>query len=67
VRRDLAILALAVYAAIAVLTAGLIRLIRVEDFLSLNLVALIVVGASGWAAVWLARLHRQAGAAGEAQ
>lgn len=64
-RRDLAILALAVYAAIAVLTAGLIRLIRVDDFLSLNLVALVLVGASAWAALWLARLQRQTGA-GEA-
>lgn len=61
-RRDVAILALVVYAGIAVLTAGLVRLIAVESFLSLNLVALVLIAASGGAACWLARLQRQSGA-----
>lgn len=59
-RRDLPILALAVYGGIAVLTGGVVKALRVESFLSLNLVGLFVIAASASAGVWLARLHRQA-------
>lgn len=66
-RRDLPILALAVYGGIAVLAAGLVKLLRVESFLSLNLVGLFIIAASAGAGVWLAGLPRQSGAGGEAQ
>lgn len=67
VRRDLPILALAVYGGIAVLAAGVVKVLRVENFLSLNLVGLFIIGASAAAGVWLAGLHRQSGADGGAQ
>jgi uncharacterized membrane protein len=66
-RRDLPILALAVYGGIAVLAAGVVKLLRVESFLSLNLVGLFIIGASAAAGVWLAGLHRQSGAGGGAR
>lgn len=66
-RRDLPILALAVYGGIAVLAAGVVKLLRVESFLSLNLVGLFIIGASAAAGVWLAGLHRQPGAGGGAR
>lgn len=59
-RRDLPILALAVFGAIAVLTSALVRVLpRGLDFLALNLVALFVIGSSAGAAVWIARLYRR--------
>ncbi len=64
VRRDLAILALAVYGGIAVLTAGLVKLLRVESFLGMNLVGLFIIAASAGAGMWLAGLHRQAAVGG---
>ena len=66
-RRDLPILALAVYGGIAVLAAGLVKLLRVESFLSMNLVGLFIIAASAGAGVWLAGLHRQSVTGGEAQ
>ena len=67
VRRDLPILALAVYGGIAVLAAGLVKLLRIESFLSMNLVGLFIIAASAGAGVWLAGLHRQSAAGGEVQ
>ena len=59
-RRDLPILALAMFGAIAVLTSALVRVLpRGLDFLALNLVALFVIGSSAGAAVWIARLYRR--------
>ena len=59
-RRDLPILALAVFGAIAVMTSALVRVLpRGVDFLALNLVALFVIGSSAGAAVWIARLYRR--------
>ncbi|HUG97686.1 MAG TPA: DUF2157 domain-containing protein [Gammaproteobacteria bacterium] len=59
-RRDLPILALAVFGAIAVMTSALVRVLpRGLDFLALNLVALFVIGSSAGAAVWIARLYRR--------
>ena len=66
-RRDLPILALAVYGGIAVLAAGLVKLLRIESFLSMNLVGLFIIAASAGAGVWLAGLHRQSAAGGEVQ
>jgi uncharacterized membrane protein len=66
-RRDLPILALAVYGGIAVLAAGVVKLLRVESFLSMNLVGLFIIAASAGAGVWLAGLHRQSGAGGGAR
>ena len=66
-RRDLPILALAVYGGIAVLAAGLVKLLRVENFLNMNLVGLFIIAASAGAGVWLAGLHRQSAADGGAQ
>ncbi len=63
VRRDLPILALAVYGGIAVLAAGLAKLLQPDGFLSINLVGLFIVAASAGAGVWLAGLHREAGGA----
>lgn len=59
-RRDLAILALIIFAAIAVGTAMLVKLLPVDNFFTLNLIGLIVIATSGYAGVWLTRLHRQA-------
>ena len=67
VRRDLPTLALAVYGGIAVLAAGLVKLLRIESFLSMNLVGLFIIAASAGAGVWLAGLHRQSAAGGRAQ
>ena len=66
-RRDLPILALAVYGGIAVLAAGLVKLLRVENFLNMNLVGLFIIAASAGAGVWLAGLHRQSAAGGGAK
>lgn len=63
-RRDVAILALLAYAAIAVLTAGLLRVLDTYDFAALNVLGLFVIlasSAAGWA---LMRLHREAGDSG---
>lgn len=57
-RFDLAILALAVYAAIAVGAAGLIKLLPGGNFATWNLVAIVIIAASGWAGWWLTRLHK---------
>ncbi len=57
-RRDVPILAMAVFAAIAVLTLGLVRLIP-DDFFAYNLVALFVIACTGYAAVWLMRLMQR--------
>lgn len=58
-RRDLPILALAVFGGIAVLASALLRVMpREADFVVLNLVALFVIGSSAGAAVWIARLYR---------
>ena len=66
-RRDLPILALAVYGGIAVLAAGLVKLLGVENFLNMNLVGLFIIAASAGAGVWLAGLHRQSAAGGGAK
>ncbi len=59
-RRDVPMLALVAFSAIAVAGAGLVRILpERESFLSLNLVALFVIVASGFAAVWLMRLLRE--------
>ncbi len=63
-RRDVAILALLVYAAIAVLTAGLLRVLDSFDFLALNVLGLFVILASSAAGWGLMRLHRESGEAG---
>ena len=63
-RRDVAILALLVYAAIAVLTAGLLHLLDDFDFLALNVLGLFVILASGAAGWGLMRLHREDGDGG---
>ena len=63
-RCDLAILALIVYAAIAVLAAGLMRALRVDNFLTINMVGLFIIGVSAWAGLWLTGVHRQSGAEG---
>ncbi|ENO86744.1 DUF2157 domain-containing protein [Thauera linaloolentis] len=60
-RRDVAMLALLSYAAIAVLTAGLARLLDAHDFLALNGLGLFVILASSAAGWWLTRLHRAGG------
>ena len=64
VRRDLPILALAVYGAIAVLTAGLVKLLPVASFFGMNLVGLFIIAASAGAGMWLAGLHREAAVGG---
>lgn len=58
-RRDVPILAMIVFAAIAVLTLGLARLLP-DDFFAYNLVALFVIACTGYAAVWLMRLVKGA-------
>jgi uncharacterized membrane protein len=59
-RRDLVILALALFAAIPVLTSGLVRALPGEGgFFALNLVALFVIGSSAMAGKWLVRLNRE--------
>lgn len=59
-RRDLVILALALFAAIPVLTSGLVRLLPDEgSFFALNLVALFVIGSSALAGKWLVGLTRE--------
>jgi uncharacterized membrane protein len=60
-RRDVAMLALLSYAAIAVLAAGLARWFDAHDFLALNGLGLFVILASGVAGWWLTRLHREGG------
>ncbi|HRP65519.1 MAG TPA: DUF2157 domain-containing protein [Thauera sp.] len=65
-RRDLAIVGLVVYGAIAVFAAGLAKLLPGESFLTVNLVGLVIIGASAWAGVWLLSLHRQDAAVGGA-
>lgn len=61
-RRDLPILALALYGTIAVTAAAFVVKVQVESFVALNLVGLLVIAASGGAGVWLSRLHRESGA-----
>lgn len=58
-RFDLAILALTTYAAIAVGAAGLIWLLPSNAFIAWNLIAAIIIAASGWAGWWLTRLHKE--------
>lgn len=59
-RRDVPMLALAVFATIAVATAALIRVLpRSADFLAINLVAVFVIASTGVAGMWLTRLHRE--------
>lgn len=57
-RPDLPILALALYGTIAVTTAAFVVKVQVESFIALNLVALLVIAASGGAGMWLTRLYR---------
>lgn len=59
-RRDLVILALALFAAIPVLTSGLARALPdAGGFVAINLVALFVIGSSAVAGKWLVRLNRE--------
>lgn len=58
-RRDLPILALALYGTIAVTTAAFVVKVQVESFIALNLVGLLVIAASGGAGMWLTRLYRE--------
>lgn len=59
-RRDLPVLALVLFGAIAVMTSGLARILPKEaDFIAPNLVALFVIASSAGAAVWIARLYRE--------
>jgi uncharacterized membrane protein len=60
-RRDVPILAMVVFAAIAVLTLGLAKWLP-DDFFAYNLVALFVIACTGYAAVWLLRLVKQGAA-----
>lgn len=57
-RLDIAILAMTVYAAIAVGAAGLVKLLPSDAFIVWNLIAAIIIAASGWAGWWLTRLHK---------
>ncbi len=57
-RRDVPILALLLFAAIGVLGLGLVRVMP-DSFLGFNLVALFLIAATGYAAVWLMGLLRQ--------
>ncbi|HRP87177.1 MAG TPA: DUF2157 domain-containing protein [Gammaproteobacteria bacterium] len=59
-RRDLVILALALFGAIPVFTSALVRALPKEsDFFALNLVALFVIGSSALAGKWLVGLSRE--------
>jgi uncharacterized membrane protein len=58
-RRDVPILAMAVFSSIAVLTAGVVKLLSGGGFVAYNLIALFIIVCSGYAAVWLTRLYRQ--------
>lgn len=61
-QRDLVLLALAAYAAIAVLTSGLLKLLPLESTAGViwyNAVAVFVVAASALAGKWIIDLHRQ--------
>ena len=62
-RRDIFVLALLLYSAIAVVTSILARLLELSDgFFAMNLLALFVIGSSVAAALWLKKqLQRQAG------
>ncbi|WP_273022134.1 DUF2157 domain-containing protein [Rheinheimera sp.] len=62
-RRDIFVLALLLYSAIAVVTSLLARLLEFSDgFFAMNLLALFVIGSSVAAALWLKKqLRRQAG------
>lgn len=57
--RDLMILALTLYAAIAVFASALIRVLPDDAaFLFMNIVALFIVGTSAAAGAWIVRLYR---------
>lgn len=59
-RRDLVILALALFVAIPVLTSGLTRALPAEGgFFAMNLVALFVIGSSALVGKWLIALNRE--------
>jgi uncharacterized membrane protein len=59
-RRDVAMLALTVFSAIAVAGSGLARVLPERaSFLTLNLLALFVIVTSALAAMWLTRLTRE--------
>jgi uncharacterized membrane protein len=61
-RRDLVLLALAAYAAIAVLTSGLLKLLPVESaagFIWYNALAVFVVAASALTGKWIIDLNRE--------
>lgn len=58
VRRDLPILALALYSTIAVTTAALVIKLNISSFIAQNLVGLLVIAASGSAGKWLTHLYR---------
>lgn len=59
-RRDLPVLAIALFSAIAVMSSGLVRILPQEaDFVAPNVVALFVIASSAGAAVWIARLYRE--------
>jgi len=60
-RRDLPVVALALFSSIAVLSSALVRHLPGDaDFLAINLVALFVIGSSTFAALWIKRLHQDA-------
>lgn len=59
-RRDVPMLALTVFATIAVTTAALVRALpHGADFVAINLVAVFVIASTGIAGVWLTRIHRE--------
>lgn len=59
-RRDVPMLALTTFAAIAVASAALTRLLaHGADFVAINLVAVFVIASTGFAGVWLTRLYKE--------
>lgn len=59
-RRDVPMLALTVFAAIAVTSAALVRVLpQGADFVAINLVAVFVIASTAFAGVWLTRLHKE--------
>jgi uncharacterized membrane protein len=61
-RRDVPMLALTVFAAIAVSSAALASVLpQGADFVAINLVAVFVIASTAFAGVWLTRLHKEGG------
>ncbi|NMG75691.1 DUF2157 domain-containing protein [Aromatoleum diolicum] len=59
-RRDVPMLALTIFAAIAVASAALARLLaHGADFFAMNLIAVFVIATTAFAGVWLTRLYKE--------